>query len=124
MVVRLFFTGLWPFCHLRGLHATCGRAICRFCTAFLGVVAVAKAKLMLPDGRLVDGVEVGVDETTERWSDIKLADGALLRVKMTVVSALRAEDEYDQTGQPIYSLNMAPVIAVNSVPDKLKKKRN
>jgi hypothetical protein len=90
----------------------------------LGVVAVAKAKLMLPDGRLVDGVEVGVDETTERWSDIKLADGALLRVKMTVVSALRAEDEYDQTGQPIYSLNMAPVIAVNSVPDKLKKKRN
>lgn len=48
---------------------------------------VAKIKISLPDGSSVDATEVGVEETTERWSEVRLSDGTKLRVKMTVVSA-------------------------------------
>jgi hypothetical protein len=81
-------------------------------------------KMVLPDGRTVEAVEVSVDETTERWSDVKLSDGTVVRVKMTVIGAMRAENEFDQLGNPMYSINMAPVMAIASVPDKLKKTRN
>jgi hypothetical protein len=84
---------------------------------------MAKIPVPLPDGRVVEGVEVGVEETTERWSEVKLADGTKLRVKMAVVGAVRT-DAYDPAGNPTYSLNMAPVIAVVEVPGHLKKGRN
>jgi hypothetical protein len=81
-------------------------------------------KMTLPDGKVVDGVEVAVEESTERWSEIKLDDGTIARVKMTVISAVRAENQFDPMGFPIYSLNMAPTIAIVSVPENLKKTRN
>jgi hypothetical protein len=80
-----------------------------------------KVKVRLPDGRIVDGVEVGIDEATERWSDIKLNDGTTIRVKMAVISAART-DVYDPQGNPTYSLNMTPVIAVLNVPESLRQK--
>jgi len=79
-------------------------------------------KMPLPDGRYVDGVEVAVEETHERWSDVTLADGTVLRVKLAVLSAIRAVDAYDPQGNPMYSLNMTPVIGVHSVPANLKQK--
>ena len=85
---------------------------------------MAKIKMTLQDGRVVDGDEVSIDETTERWSEIKLSDGTVARVKMTVISAARADNEYDPMGFPIYNFNMAPTIAIASVPDRLKKRRN
>ena len=83
----------------------------------------SKIKVALPDGRVVEGVNVAVEETTERWSEVKLADGTILRVKMTVVGAVRT-DTFDLAGNPTYSLNMAPVIAVIEVPANLKKQAN
>jgi hypothetical protein len=88
------------------------------------VVMAKKVKMPLADGRLVDGIEVDVDESLERWSDVKLTDGTVLRVKLTVASAIRAENEYDPLGQPLYSLNMSPNIVVMSIPDNLRKTRN
>jgi hypothetical protein len=73
---------------------------------------------------MVDGIEVDVEESLEKWSEIKLTDGTVLRVKMTVAGAIRAENEYDQLGQPVYSLNMSPNIVIMSIPDNLKKARN
>jgi hypothetical protein len=80
--------------------------------------------MAFPDGKVVDAVEVDVEETTERWTDVKLTDGTTLRVKMTVIGAMRAVDTYDASGQPMYNVNMAPVIAVTDVPERLKKKVN
>lgn len=77
-------------------------------------------KVTLPDGRVVDGVEVGVDESTERWSDVKLTDGTVLRVKLSIISAVRTE-VFDPQGNPTYSLNMAPVMAVVDVPSRWKR---
>jgi hypothetical protein len=87
-------------------------------------MAEKKVKMALPSGQIVDGVEVPVEETVERWSDIKLQDGTSLRIKMTVVSAVRADNDYDPLGQPFYSINMTPVIAVAEIPEHLKKQRS
>ena len=42
-----------------------------------------------PQSPLVDGIEVSVEQSTERWTDVVLADGSALRLKVTVVSAVR-----------------------------------
>jgi hypothetical protein len=79
---------------------------------------------VIPQGgaQQVDGMEVPVEESTERWSEFKLEDGSVLRVKITVVSAVRLTGQYDPQGNPMYVLNMTPVIAITDVPDRLRRK--
>jgi hypothetical protein len=84
----------------------------------------AIVKMTLPDGRVVDGVEVQVDSSNERWSEIELADGTKLRLKLAVLNAIRAKDAFDLQGNPIYTINMTPVMAIVEVPASLKKKGN
>jgi hypothetical protein len=69
-----------------------------------------------------EGVEVQVDESTERWSEFTLQDGTVMRVKVTVTSAVRVKDQYDAVGNPLYMVNFAPVTTLVSVPEALRKK--
>jgi hypothetical protein len=78
-------------------------------------------RVAMPDGSFVEGVDVGIDEATERWSDVKLTDGTLLRVKNVVIQAIRTSN-YDPDGNPIYVIRGAPVMVVGSVPKNLRKK--
>jgi hypothetical protein len=88
-------------------------------------VAVAeRKKIVTINGRPVPGVDVPIEESNERWSEVKLEDGTTLRVKMTVLSVGRADAEFDATGNPMYSVDMAPVIAVTYVPEHLRRKTN
>jgi hypothetical protein len=41
-----------------------------------------------------------------------------------VAAVMRAENAFDNAGNPIYNVNMAPVMAVASVPPELKQTRN
>lgn len=79
-------------------------------------------KFVLPTGQQVDGFEVPVEETTERWTDVTLEDGTVLRVKTTVLSALRQSGQWDMEGHPIYIIKSAPVVTIVSSPDKFKRK--
>jgi hypothetical protein len=78
-----------------------------------------KITVSLPSG---GAVEVQVEESTERWSEFQLQDGTVIRVKATVLSAARMDGQYDQLGNPMYQVNVAPVITILSVPDRLRKK--
>ena len=69
---------------------------------------------------MVDGVEVAVEEATERWTDVKLADGATLRFKAIVLGVLRLEGQFDPEGNPMYQLKANQVMTV-SAPDHLRK---
>jgi hypothetical protein len=80
-----------------------------------------KVPVTLPTGARAEGVEVQVDESTERWSEFKLQDGTILRVKATVLSAVRVDGEYDPAGNPIYVTNISPVITLASVPDRFRR---
>ena len=87
-------------------------------------MAAPKGKVALPDGRVVDGVNVNVEESNERWSEITLQDGTKIRIKLSVIAVRRAENEYDPQGRPYYSIDMTPVIAVTEVPENLLRKKN
>lgn len=69
---------------------------------------------------MVDAVEVAVEEATERWTDLKLADGTVIRIKTVVLAVLRLEGEYDPEGNPMYQIK-ANQIMTASAPDILKK---
>jgi hypothetical protein len=73
-------------------------------------------------GRTAAGWEVAVDESTEKWSEYKLSDGTLVRGKLTIVSAVRIEGQYDPNGNPMYSLNMTPSIVIMSADERLRAK--
>jgi hypothetical protein len=64
-----------------------------------------RVKVMLPTGS-AEGVEVQVDESHERWSEFKMQDGSTIRVKVTLASAVRVDNQFDSSGNPIYSANM------------------
>jgi hypothetical protein len=80
-----------------------------------------KVPVTLPSGEKAEGVEVQVDESTERWSEFKLEDGAVLRVKATILSAARVDGQYDPAGNPIYVTNISPVITIVRVPEKFRR---
>jgi hypothetical protein len=84
-------------------------------------VAERKVKTNLA-GRSVDGFEVQVEESNEKWSEFKLEDGTIFRIKVNVVNAVRVDGEYDPQGNPMYALNMVPVMALIEAPARLKKK--
>ena len=80
-----------------------------------------KVKIDVPGIGLVDATEVSISESTERWTDIQLSDGSVLRIKPIVLSALRIENNYDQEGNPLYQLKVNQLMTIASAPDHLKK---
>ncbi len=74
-----------------------------------------------PQSPLVDGIEVSVEQSTERWTDVVLADGSTLRLKPTIVSAVRIVGQFDPEGNPLYALKAGQLMVVSSAPDELKR---
>ncbi len=66
-------------------------------------------------------MEVPVKESTERWTEIELEDGSIIRLKTTVLSAIRIDGEWDPEGNPMYVLKAGQVMVVASTPDGLRK---
>lgn len=73
-------------------------------------------------GKMLDGMDVPVEESTEKWSEVKLADGTVLRIKQTVASVIRLDGQWDAEGNPIYVVKSAPAIAIVSVEEALRKR--
>ncbi len=85
---------------------------------------MVKGKKSVPDqaGKMVTGDLVEVEESTERFSDIKLADGTQIRIKTVVVEVIRADDQWDKEGNPIYVVRSAHVMTVNVEDESLKQR--
>ncbi len=87
-------------------------------------MAERKTKVqVVPGGPLVDGVEVPVEESSEKWSEYKLADGTIIRLKQVLMEIVRTAG-YDAEGNPTYVVKAQPVLSVVDVPDRLKQKTN
>jgi hypothetical protein len=87
-------------------------------------VAERREKLKLPTGQEVEAFEVPIEESSERWSEFKLEDGTIFRVKMTVLTVHRVPDTWDPQGNPFYMMNLAPVITIIESPERLRTKVN
>jgi hypothetical protein len=85
-----------------------------------------KVKLPAPDGSgaTIEGTEVQVSESTERWSEFTLEDGTIVRAKQVMSSAIRVDGQYDNEGKPVYIGRGAAMFTIVSVPDHLLKKDN
>jgi hypothetical protein len=87
-------------------------------------VAERKTKVQLaPGGPMVDGVEVQVDESSEKWSEYKLEDGTTIRIKQVLMEVVRT-GEHDPEGNPMYAVKAQPILSIVDVPDRLKRKTN
>ena len=73
-------------------------------------------------GNLVDGLEISVAESTERFCDVRLEDGTLLKAKLSIVSAVRLDEQWDDQGNPIYVVKSQNFITVADSPDEFKRK--
>jgi hypothetical protein len=71
--------------------------------------------------KMIEGNEVPITESTERWTELHLEDGAIIRVKPNVLSAIRVDGQYDQDGNPMYALKGSQTMTIVSVPDHLRK---
>jgi hypothetical protein len=70
---------------------------------------------------MAEGFDVPIIETIEKWSEIKLEDGAVLRIKPNVLSVIRVTDQYDPDGNPVYALRSSQVMTVVSAPERYRK---
>jgi hypothetical protein len=76
----------------------------------------------VPQNGSSDQVPVDVLEANELWSTYKLSDGTVLKIKTILIEVSRAKNEYNNDGDPVYSIKSAN-IADAAVPNKLKKKK-
>jgi len=83
---------------------------------------MAERRVKVPyQGNLTDGTDVPIEESTERWSEFKLEDGTIIRIKQTIASAIRVDGQYDQEGNPVYVLKSAPAVAIVHVEEKVRR---
>lgn len=70
---------------------------------------------------VLEGVDVAISETTEKWSEVTLADGAILRIKPNVLSVTRIDGKYDNDGNPLYVLHSNQIMTVTNVATHLRQ---
>ena len=78
---------------------------------------------LVPGGPLVDGVEILVDESSEKWSEYKLEDGTTIRLKQVIMEVIRTS-QYDPEGNPLYTIKAQPILSILDVPENLRRKTN
>lgn len=64
------------------------------------------------------GMDVPVEESTERSTELKLEDGAVLRLKAVVSAVIRIDGKTDGEGNPLYVVKSANVLSIVSGPTK------
>ena len=84
-------------------------------------MAERKVKMTIPGLGAVEGTEVGMIESVERWTELRLDDGSVLRVKPVVMSVARVDGRYDPQGNPMYLLQATQTMVVASAPDHLRQ---
>ena len=72
-------------------------------------------------GKMVEGTFVEVRESVERFSNVTLEDGTILRAKLVVIKVARLENQWDQDGNPMYVVNSQNIITVVDSPSALKR---
>lgn len=58
--------------------------------------------------------EIEVLDAKERWSEYRLADGTMMRVKSVVIAVFRDDDQKSADGEPIYSMKSTLITDVRA----------
>lgn len=73
-------------------------------------------------GGMVEAEVVEIDEISgDKPIIIRLTDGAVLRMRIDIVEAVRFDDAWDAEGNPLYTLRSGNIMTVLEMPAHLKK---
>lgn len=61
----------------------------------------------MPDGKVIRGIELNFDVDKEIWNEYTLEDGTKLRIKNSLIRAIRV---YDDNDEPVYSEDGTPTV--------------
>ena len=81
-----------------------------------------RVSLKGPDGKFIEGLDIPIVESTERFCEFTLHDGTVLRVKPVVISVARLENQWDQDDNPAYICKNQVIVAVKDTLDSLRRK--
>ena len=73
------------------------------------------------EGKEMDVWDIPIVESTERWTELRLEDGAVLRVKVVVSQVFRLTEK-DIHGNPRYAINSTNAVVLGEPPKKLSDK--
>ena len=73
-----------------------------------------------PAGAVSTAQDVDVLEAKEVWSEYRLSDGTVLRIKPVMITISRVEGEHTIEGDPVYNRKSTLVTDVRA-PQELKK---
>jgi hypothetical protein len=68
------------------------------------------------EGKTYKAVPIGVRDGDAHAYDVTLDDGSVLRLRVIILSALKAEGYTDPAGQPVYQVNTLVVPMVKKGP--------
>jgi hypothetical protein len=77
-------------------------------------------KRMAWDGREVQATEHLFRAAGEFWNEYLVDDGSVLRLKIVMTEVNRLEGEYDDDGQPVYTIRSVNAMRV-SAPKHLRR---
>ena len=84
---------------------------------------MAETRMMAdPSGTPVEGEVVEILESVEHFNEIKLADGAILKMKVVAIEVVRLKDRWNPDGDPVYHVKSHNILAATAVPEKLRRK--
>lgn len=79
-----------------------------------------KKKVRLGD-KEIEGTVVDINSSQENWNQYLLSDGCVLRLKAVATEIIRADEEYDPEGNPLYLVKSTNIIAVSGT-EELKRR--
>lgn len=72
-------------------------------------------------GKSLEGTVVEVIQSIERFSEIDLEDGTILKMKPVVTEVIRINNQWDKDGNPAYSVSSTNILVVVESPKELRK---
>ena len=71
--------------------------------------------------RDVTATQLEFESKVEGWSRYTLEDGTAVNMKVLLLDVVRIEGEYDDTGNPVYQVQVQYIMGIQAA-DNLKKK--
>lgn len=85
-------------------------------------MAERKKTIRIPSGEEVVGSLVDIVESIERFNEVRLGDGTVLKVKIVTTEVTRIDDRWDDEGNPMYAIKSHNVVVVSEAPETVKRK--
>ncbi len=65
-----------------------------------------------PDGKSVSATPLGIVETVERFSEVKLENGQSLHIKYVPIEVFQVDGETDEDGRPLHVVKGQAIITL------------